>query len=165
MKLAILVLAALAGVAAAAPRPPLAPAACGVRNTLWIEHYSAQLFVPAGQSAAAIGDPAQPKMLRMRILNPLLMPPDIPSKWRHALEPVLDNETMERLRASYRSLQEGDTVVVDYEPQAGVALRINDRTVAAVAGHSPIDALLAAWTSGVPLEHKIAGTVSRNRCA
>jgi hypothetical protein len=165
MKLAILALAAFAGAAAAAPSAPLAPAACGVRNTLWIEHYSAQLYVPAGKSAAAVGDPSQPKMLRMQIINPMLMPPDIPGKWRDALEPVLDGATMERLRATYRELQEGDTLEVDYEPQAGIALRVNDRTVAKVAGHAAIDALIAAWTSGVPFEKKIAGTVARNRCA
>jgi hypothetical protein len=163
MKRVLFLAAALAGTAAAAD---LEPAACGVRQTLWIEHYSAQLFVPPGKTAlAAVADPAQPKMLRLRILNPQLMPPDIPAKWRKALAPALEGPTLERLRAVYRALEEGDTVVVAYEPGTGLALRVNERTVASAAGHAAIDALLAAWASGAPLEQKLAGTVSRNPCA
>lgn len=163
MKLALLlVFSALAGAAAAAP---MVPAACGVRHTLWIEHYAAQLYVPVGQTAAVLGDAGQPKMLRMRILNSMLMPPDIPRKWQDALRPVLDEAAMARLRASYRALEGGDTVVVTYEPRRGVELRINDRLVASVVGHLAIDALLSAWAENQPLERKLAGTVSRNRCA
>jgi hypothetical protein len=163
MRLALfMVLCALAGPAAAAP---LVPAVCGVRHTLWIEHYAAQLYVPAGQTAAALGDAAQPKMLRMRILNSMLMPPEIPRKWQDALRPVLDDAALARLHAGYRSLEGGDTVVVSYAPGAGVELRVNDRVIASVAGHQAIDALLQAWADDQPLERKLAGTVSRNPCA
>jgi hypothetical protein len=163
MKLAAALLAVLAGTASAAP--PLAPAVCGVRQTLWIEHYSAQLYVPAGTSIAALGDPSQPKMLRLRMHNTLLMPPEIPRKWREALHPVLDPQAMKRLQAGYEELQNGDTVVVTYQPQKGIDLRINDRTIATARGHAAIDALLTAWAGDAPLERKLAGTASRNRCA
>jgi hypothetical protein len=145
-RLAGLALLAAAGTVQAVP---LTPAACGVRHTLWIEHYAAQLCVPAGASVMAVGDPAQPKMLRMRVLNTFLMPPDIPRKWRDGLEPVLD----------------GDTVVVTSQPQNGTALRINDRTVVSAEGHAAIDALLAAWADDAPVRKKLAGAASRNRCA
>ncbi len=163
MKLALFLAAAFAGSAAAAE---LRPAACGVRHTLWIEHYSAQLLLPPGKSAlAAVGDPAQPKMLRMQILNPQLMPSDVPARWRKALASEIDAQTMTRLRQAYRALQGGDTIVVAYEPGSGVALRVNERTVASIAGHAAIDALLAEWAGGAPLEQKLAGAVSRNPCA
>lgn len=155
-------LAALAGTTLAAPA--LEPAVCGVRHTLWVEHYTAQLYVPAGASIAAVGDPQQPKMLRMRMLNTFLMPPEIPRKWREALQPVLDGDAMKRLQESYGGLQNGDTVVVTYQPQKGLALSINDRTVATSQGHAAIDALLAAWAEDAPVEKKLAGTASRNRC-
>ncbi|HEX6267250.1 MAG TPA: chalcone isomerase family protein [Burkholderiales bacterium] len=162
MRLALLLLAMFAATATTAPA--LQPAACGVRNTLWIEHYSAQLYVPAGASIKALGDPEQPKMLRMRMLNTFLMPPEIPRKWREALQPVLEDDDMKRLQAGYHGLQPGDTVVVSYQPQKGIALSINDRTVLAKGGHDAIDALLAAWADDAPLEKKLAGTASRNRC-
>lgn len=165
MNRALVLLAVAAGAAVAAEPPPLAPAACGVRNTLWVEHYSAQLYVPAGQSIAVVGDPAQPKMLRMRMLNTFLMPPEIPHKWRAALQPVLDGESMKRLQAGYGRLQSGDTVVVTYQPREGIALRINDRTLLTAKGHAAIDALLAAWADDAPVEKKLAGAASRNRCA
>ena len=161
-KLICVLLAALAGTASAAPA--LEPAACGVRHTLWVEHYTAQLLIPAGASIEAVGDPAQPKVLRMRMLNTFLMPPEIPRKWREALQPVLDGDAMKRLQEGYGGLQEGDTVVVTYQPQKGLALSINDRTVATSQGHAAIDALLAAWAEDAPVEKKLAGTASRNRC-
>ena len=166
MKCAILLLAALAAGPAAALEPSkLIPAACGVRHTLWLEHYSAQLYLPAGTAIEALSDPDTPKMLRIRVRNTLLMPPEIPRKWREALEPVLDAQAMKRLQDSYDGLQSGDTVVVTYQPQKGIALSINERTVATAGGHGAIDALLAAWADDAPLEEKLARTVSRNRCA
>ena len=165
MNRALVLLAFLAGTAAAAEPQSLAPAACGVRNTLWIGHYTAQLYVPAGASITALSDPGKPKMLRMRMLNTFLMPPQIPRKWRDALEPVLDGDELKRLQDGYDGLQDGDTIVVTYQPQQGVALRINDRTVATARGHAAIDALLAVWADDAPVEKKLAGTASRNRCA
>ena len=166
MKRAILLVAALtAGLAAALEPAKLIPAACGVRNTLWLEHYSARLYLPAGTSIEAVRDPGKPKMLRMRMLNTFLMPPEIPRKWREALQPVLDADAMKRLQDGYGDLQSGDTVEVTYQPQKGIALRINERTVAFAGGHGVIDALLAAWADDAPLERKLASTVSRNRCA
>jgi hypothetical protein len=144
---------------------PLAPAVCGVRHTLWIEHYAAQLYVPAGASVMAVGDPGQPKMLRMRVLNTFLMPPDIPRKWRDALEPVLEGDAMKRLQDGYGGLQAGDTVVVTYQPQNGIAVHINDRALVTAKGHAAIDALLAAWADDAPVTKKLAGTASKNRCA
>jgi hypothetical protein len=151
--------------AAGASAVSLAPAACGVRNTLWIEHYTAQLFAPADASIAAVGDPRKPKMLSVRMLNTFLMPPEIPRKWRDALQPVLGGEAMKRLQDGYDGLREGDTVMVTYEPQHGVALRINDRTLVSANGHAAIDALLTAWADDAPVEKKLAGTAERNRCA
>ena len=163
MKLVALLLAMFAGTTPAAP--VLQPAACGVRNTLWIEHYSAQLYLPKGTSIAAVSDPGMPKMLRMRMLNTFLMPPEIPRRWREALQPVLDGEALKRLQDGYDGLQTGDTVVVTYQPQKGIALSINERTLVTAEGHAAIDALLAAWSQDAPLEKKLAGTAARNRCA
>jgi len=161
----VLLLLALVAAPAAAQPTPLAPAACGVRHTLWIEHYSAQLYLPKGTSIAAVSDPGMPKMLRMRMLNTFLMPPEIPRRWREALRPVLDGEDLKRLQDGYDGLRRGDTVVVTYRPKTGIALSINERTLVTAEGHAAIDALLAAWSRDAPLEKKLAGTAARNRCA
>jgi hypothetical protein len=161
----VLVLLALVAAPAVAAPSALAPAACGVRNTLWIEHYSARLYLPKGSSVAAVSDPGMPKMLRMRMLNTFLMPPEIPRKWREALQPVLDGKALKRLQDGYGRLQSGDTVVVSYQPQKGISLSINERTLVSAEGHAAIDALLAAWAQDAPVEKKLAGTLARNRCA
>lgn len=151
--------------AGAALADKLVPAACGVRHTLWFEHYAAQLYVAPGDPAAVLADPARPKMVRMRILNAFFMPPDIPKKWRGALQGAVDAGTMARLAQSYDALQRGDTVVVSYVPREGLSVRINDHLVAKEPGHAAIDALLQAWADDAPLAKKVAGTLRRHRCA
>jgi hypothetical protein len=71
---------------------------------------------------------------------------------------------MQRLQQGYGGLQNGDSVVVSYQPHKGIALSINDRTVVTAEGHAAIDALLAAWAENAPLQQKLAATAARHRC-
>ncbi len=142
----------------------LIPASCGVRRTLWIEHYRAELFVPAGDTVAAVGDPGQPKALRLRILNALLMPRDIPGRWRAALVPVIAAEAMARLRAAYGGLRTDDLVEVTYLPRDGLTLSVNGRPVVQVPGHRAIDALLQAWAVETPAREKLQRAAMNNPC-
>ena len=144
----------------------LEPASCGVRQTLWIRHYAAELFLPPEASPTAVADPAEPKLLRVRILNPTLMPPNIPARWREALAPVVSRDTLARLEAAYNGLRRNDSIVVAYRPGHGVTLQVNERQLAHVPGHAAIDALLRAWAEeGVPLEEQLVRTTARNPCA
>lgn len=142
----------------------LIPASCGVRRTLWIEHYRAELFVPAGDTVAAVGDPGRPKALRLRILNALLMPPEIPGRWREALEPVIAADAMARLRAAYDGLRTDDVVEVTYLPRHGLTLYVNGRPAVQVPGHRAIDALLQAWALETPAREKLKHTAFNNPC-
>lgn len=166
MRVALLAALLLASAAAAAEGQRMVPAACGVRATLWIEHYTAELFVPPGRPpAAALADPSQPKALRMQITNAKLMPRDVPRRWREALQPALGEETMKRLRDGYHRLESGDTVEVSYAPGRGVTLRLNEQQVLSAAGHAVIEAIIGAWANDAPFEKKLAGTLARNPCA
>lgn len=142
----------------------LAALSCGVRQTLWIRHYAAELFVRAGEGAAALVDPSQPKLLRMRIVNAQFMPSEIPRRWRKALQPVLDAATMARVRAGYRALEGGDVVFIGYHAGSGVTLKLNGRLLAQVPGHGAIDALLQAWAADTPAQEKLRATIARNPC-
>jgi hypothetical protein len=166
----ILVLACAAQLAATqiarANEALLEPASCAVHQTLWVQHYAAQLFLAPGKPPTALADPRQPKLLRIRIINPALLPPQIPAQWRHALAPVLGVEMMARLQAVYEGLRPGDVVVVAYEPTSGVSLHANDRLLAHAPGHSAIEALLAAWAQeGLPLTEQLKRATARNPCA
>lgn len=161
---ALLPLAFLTCNAAAEP-VKLVPAACGVRHTLWIEHYAAQLYVPQGESMAAVGNPGEPKLLRLRILNAFFMPVDIPKRWRNAIAPVLDQPTIKRLAQAYEELESGDELTLAYAPAEGVELRINGRKVAQVNGHAVIDALIQTWARDEHPAEKLARAKERHPCA
>jgi len=161
---------ALSSVAWANPQPlqlgglKLVPASCAVRQTLWIEHYEAQLLLPPGTGVAAVGDPSKAKALRMQVMNPRFMPADIPSRWREALDGVVEPRTMARLRDAYRNLGRGDTVLVAYAPGQGVQLHVNDKSIGQVQGHAAVDALLKTWAEDEPPVKKLHDTAARNPC-
>ncbi len=143
----------------------LAAAICGVRDTLWIEHYAAVLYLPGKASAAIeLADPQRPKALRMRIMDPRLMPREIPSKWHDPLARHLDAGTLSRAQRAYRTLRRGDRLTLAYRPDAGVTLRVNRRLVATAPGHELIDAILETWADGEPLPTKLRQVLARNPC-
>ena len=140
----------------------LVPASCSVRQTLWIEHYEAHLLLPPGTSVAAVGDPSKAKALRMHVMNPKFMPAEIPSRWRDALDGVVEPQIMVRLRDAYRNLTRGDTVLVAYAPGQGVQLQVNDKPIGQVQGHAAVDALLKTWADKEPPVKKLHDAAARN---
>lgn len=155
--------------AAAAPAPielgtyRLAPSSCGVRDTLWIEHYATRLYLP-GDDPAALTEPQAPKALHVLILNPWFMPAEIPRRWRKALEPVLEPQDMARLREAYRALKPEDLILASYLPDEGLVLSINGEEIAAAKGHAAIDALLDAWAREKSAEAKLRRAIANNPC-
>ena len=143
----------------------LAPASCGVRHTLWIEHYAVVLYLPGRASAAdELIDPANSKALRMQIIDKRLMPSEIPPKWREPMERHLDGGMMARARSAYRTLRPGDSLTLGYVPGLGVLLQVNGRLMAKAPGHGLIDAILDTWADGEPLREKLRGAIARNPC-
>src|SRR5947209_5293602 len=60
---------------------------CATRDTLWIHHYAAALYLPLRAApAAALEDPHQPKALHVQILSKSFLPRDLPKKWNQTLE-------------------------------------------------------------------------------
>lgn len=143
----------------------LAAASCVTRETLWIEHYDAALYVRRGDAAVrALQDAGRAKALEIRLRNRLFMPAELPRKYRMALEGHLDRDAMSRVRAAYRSLHIGDVVTVAYLPASGVSLRVNGHLVAAASGHGVIQSLLAVWADGRPVDRQLQQVVARNPC-
>lgn len=144
----------------------LSAAGCMVRETLWIDHYAAALYVPPRMpAAAAVQDPTRPKALRIQILNKTFMPAEVPRKWRHTLEKQLDGETYGRVRSAYKALEAGDVITFAYVPGPGVMLHVNGDVIATTPNHGVIDALLDAWADGEPVAERIGRAVKRNPCA
>lgn len=142
----------------------LALRTCGVREALWIDHYVAALYLPGdAPPTVAVQDAAQPKLLRVEIVNAAFLPPAIPERWQRALS-SLPQEKRSALRVAYDRLRAGDVVTLSFIPERGTAIQINDRVVAAVPDHGLIDAVLLAWAEREPVDLKLQQVMLRYPC-
>jgi hypothetical protein len=142
----------------------LEPSACGVRDTLWIDHYATVLYVPADAGPYAVSDPAQPAAVVMHMIETRYMPDRIPDKWLEALERAVPPRKLDPVRRAYRALGDGDRVRIDYSPAAGTTIRVDGRTVAALPGHGAIDAILRAWSEDSSVRDKLRELPQRHPC-
>ena len=138
---------------------------CATRDTLWIHHYAAALYVPPRESpVVALQSPEQPKALHVQILSKTFLPKDLPKKWRQALEQHLDSASFSTIRSAWREIRVGDQVTLAYVPGTGLTLQLNDRVVARTPHHDVIDALLHTWADGEPLPQRVNRVVAKHPC-
>jgi len=143
----------------------LPAASCATRDTLWIHHYVAALYVPPKTApAAALQDPKQPKALHIQVLSRSLLPKDLPVKWRDTLEAHLDLPSYTSVRLAWREVAVGDRVTIAYVPGSGVTLQLNDRVVARTTRHEVVDALLQTWAETEPISERVNRVIARNPC-
>ena len=143
----------------------LAAASCARRETLGISHYTATLYVRAGESASlALLDPDRAKALEIGLLSRALMPLEIPRKYRRALDGILDDAAMAQLRAAYRELRAGDSVTIAYVPRRGVSVLVNGAVIAASPDHRVVESVLAAWANGKPLDQHLRAMLAKHPC-
>lgn len=144
----------------------LEPASCGVRSTLWIEHYVAALYLPdRARALEALAEAGSAKALYVRILNGDHLPARMPREWREPIARHLTADDLARAREAYQRLSPGDEMIVAYRPGAGVHLVVNGRIVAASPGHALVEAVLDTLADGEPLEAKLRELMERNVCA
>lgn len=127
-----------------------------MRDTLWIDHYVAALYLPPEvPTAQAVRNPAVPKLVRIQIIETAYLPENIPEEWREPLREHLAAEPMTRIRAMYHQLQAGDVITISYSAHRGVTLRINGRTIVTQPRHELITAILEAWAKGDAISGKL----------
>lgn len=143
----------------------LAAASCATRETLGLSHYTATLYVRAGESALlALLDPNRAKALEIGLLSRAFMPLEMPRKYRRALDGVLDDAAMARVRAAYRELRAGDAVTVAYLPQRGVSVRVNGVVIATSPDHRVVESVLATWANGKPIDQHLRAMLAKHPC-
>lgn len=143
----------------------LPAASCATRDTLWIHHYAAALYLaPKASPVTALQDPRQPKALHVQILSRTFLPKDLPVKWREPLESHLDLPSFTSVRLAWRELAVGDQVTIAYLPGSGVTLQLNDRVIARSPRHDVIDALLQTWADNEPVPQRVSRTIAKNPC-
>jgi len=144
---------------------PLQAASCASRDTLWIHHYVAALYVPPQEAPVVVlQDPKKPKALLVQILSRSFLPREMPKKWSAALARELDPAQAERVHAAWRRLNVGDRVMVAYAPGRGVSLELNERTVARADEHRLVQTLLETWADGQPIADRVSATVAKHPC-
>lgn len=138
---------------------------CGVRDTLWIEHYVAALYTrPSRPVADSLRDAQEPKAILMHVVRGASLPARIPEQWREPLREELEREPLARVRAAYRKLGAGDRVRLTYAPGEGVTISVNDRVVATTPDHDLISAILGTWAGADPLSGKLQRLLLEHPC-
>ncbi len=146
-------------------RQTLQLASCGVRDTLWIDHYVAGLYLPPGSSIQAAKDPRKAKAVRLKVVNARYLPGNIPDKWRGALSTELRHEPMMRVRRAYDGLSDGDVATFTYTPRNGVTMAVNGKTLVHAEGHAVIESILKAWAGKDPIAGKLHRLELQHPCS
>ena len=138
---------------------------CATRETLWIHHYAAALYVPPRAAPeSALQDPQQPKALHVQILSKSFLPRDLPKKWDQTLQGELDRASMNAIQDAWHEISVGDRVTIAYAPGPGVTLQLNERLVARSPRHELVDALLRTWADGEPVPKRVSQAVAKHPC-
>jgi len=144
----------------------LAAASCGTRETLWIDHYAATLYVrPGDLPEHALLDPRRPKAVEILLLNKSFMPTEIPRKYRRALDVELSDEAMLHVREAYRALRPGDIVRIAYLPGSGMNVSVNGQSIVATPMHGAIEAVLVAWAGDRPVRQHLHAMLAKHPCS
>jgi hypothetical protein len=140
-------------------------ASCGVRDTLWVTHYVAALYVADPDAAAQIAvNPDEPKLIRLDIIDTDWLPEGIPEKWREPLREELARDPYSRVKQHYQALSAGDVVYVYYLPGQGIRMSVNGRLVMEQPGHELIDAMLEAWAEPDPISEQARRLLFEHPC-
>lgn len=139
-------------------------ASCGVRDTLWIDHYAAGLYLPKSEDAQAARDNRRAKAVKLKVIQARYLPDSIPEKWRGALKRELQHEPMVKVRQAYDRLSDGDEVTFTYVPDKGVTMSVNGDTVINTPGHAVIDSILKAWSEEDPITGKLNRLTLEHPC-
>ena len=144
----------------------LALRSCGVRDTLWVEHYVAAVYLPPEAPAApdAMLDSNQPMAILLHITSTAMLPEHVPEQWREPLRKELDAEPLSKVREAYSNLSVGDRVRLDYSPKGGVKLSVNGAVVSETASRSLVDSLLRTWAGKDSLAGKLQRLFLKHPC-
>ena len=137
---------------------------CGVRDSLWIDHYVTALYVAPGAPLHVLNDPNQPKAVLLHIVESRYLPPRLPKKWARALARELEPRAMSKVTRAYRQLADGDVVSITYSPAAGVVMSVNASTVVRAPRHRVIGSILREWAGKESLKKKLVRVEREHSC-
>lgn len=130
-------------------RLPLFRAA--VREIAWIEIYRCALYLPSGAAP-----PTDPGVIEAPLAFHVTVladddDPEMPDSWESRLRAEVSDRVFARMRRTYRKLDKGDVVIIDFAPGHGSSVRLNGETVLHTPDSSLIAVLVAQWLGPEPV--------------
>lgn len=144
--------------ASSQPSVDLRDAGTATRSMFFTDIYEVTVSDPDGRlTEADLNDESVPRKVTLNVLYDGSVP-DIPEGWSEELEPALSEQRMSTVRSAYKDLEQGDTVVLAYEPGYGSVLRVNGDPVAS-GGYELTAAFMDIWFGDTPVSEDIKSEI------
>ena len=132
----------------------------GIRKKLFIKVYVGALYLPSKQNTvAAILNAEGPKRITMHFLYKEVSAKKLVNGWNEGFEENSTagevkslQERINRFNKLFRTVKKGDVIRLDYSPDQGTQVWINDQLMGTVEGNDFNRALLKIWLGSKPAD-------------
>jgi len=135
----------------------------GIRKKFFMDIYIGALYLPASKSdsAAILADTGATSVL-MHFLYKEVGKDKIVEGWNDGLRENISSsefqamaERLEQFNALFKTVRKGDVIRIDYSPDAGTEVRINNEWRGSVKGNDFFRALLSIWLGEHPVSRSL----------
>jgi hypothetical protein len=135
----------------------------GIRKKFFMEIYIGALYLPSKTGdAEAILSATGPASVRMHFLYKEVSKKKIVDGWHDGLSANLSPQEytalqpkLEKFNSLFRTVQRGDVISIDYNPDTGTEVRINDAWCGVIPGNEFYRALLKIWLGDEPVSDSL----------
>ena len=135
----------------------------GIREKLFMDIYIGALYLPdKATDARSILSDTGPASVRMHFLYKEVSREKIIGGWHDGLSANLPaaeykalQPRLEQFNSLFRSVRRGDVISIDYNPDTGTEVRINDELRGVTPGNDFFRALLKIWLGEKPVSKSL----------
>jgi hypothetical protein len=126
-----------------------------------VDLYTVALYGDGAVDFARLASPDVAKAVRIDVTYRLDLQRPIAVDWRRELIPRLESHAVAHLSGSFAPLRHGDVVQVEYVPQSGTIVRVNEGVAVPSAHHDLILAFLEHWIGDRPVSEAMKRALLR----
>lgn len=135
----------------------------GIRSKLFVKVYVGALYLgePSSSSTAILATEGA-KSMQMTVLYKAVEAEKITNGWNDGFEANLDDSELQTLKdrlrtfnALFPDLHKGDRVHMDYSPDTGTRVSVNDEQLGIIEGADFFVALLKVWIGDQPADKNL----------
>lgn len=135
----------------------------GIRSKFFIKVYVGALYLPTPtRQAESILQQNAPVAMHLHIVHSEISKEKMVSAWTEGFEDNLSESEraslaprINRFNGLFRTVREGDTVALSYQPGHGTTVRINDDVRGVIEGRDFRDAWLRIWLGDRPADKSL----------